>query len=241
MSVLPRALQEEVLRNPKLKREKRLKKVVLSFEILMHYYHLSFFPYGIGIAKWYSAKVTRCITFTNHGGWLRVLNTALVLIGFINDGKENWLFSTLGTHYLENFFGRVRQNAHSDDRFRRAIQIITQNTVIVHVMDELKVRPPICGRENLGGTIIGPGTAMFSSESGDTLVQSFLQFSSLHFDTHDMSQLLDCDELITILAKWITNDKHHKTDSGRKIDLAGSVSGHGVLARNHGRKVSDEE
>jgi hypothetical protein len=31
-----------VLRNPKLKREERLKKAVLSFQILIHYYHLSF-------------------------------------------------------------------------------------------------------------------------------------------------------------------------------------------------------
>jgi hypothetical protein len=44
---------------------------------------------------------------------------------------------------------------------------------MVHVMDELNVRPRIRGRDNLGGTIIGPGTAMFSPESVDTLAQSF--------------------------------------------------------------------
>jgi hypothetical protein len=108
-------------------------------------------------------------------------------------------------------------------------------------MDELNVHPRIRGRDNLGGIIIGLGTAMFSPKSVDTLVQSFLHLSSLHFDAHDLSQLLDRDELITILAKWVTNDKHHKTDPGRGTDLAGSVSGHGILARNHGRKVLDDE
>jgi hypothetical protein len=76
---------------------------------------LSFFPYGIGMTKRYSAKLTRCITFTDDCGWLRVLNTALVLIGCINYGKENWSFSRLGTHCLENCFGLVRQSAHGDD------------------------------------------------------------------------------------------------------------------------------
>jgi hypothetical protein len=65
-------------------------------------------------------------------------------------------------------------------------------------MDELNVRPRIRSRDNLGGTIIGPETAMFSPESVDTLAQSFLQLSSLHFDAHAPSQLPDRDELITI-------------------------------------------
>jgi hypothetical protein len=64
-----------VLRNPTRKLEERLEKAVLSFQILMRYYHLSVFPYGIGIIKRYSAKVTSCITFTEdcesetEGSW----------------------------------------------------------------------------------------------------------------------------------------------------------------------------
>jgi hypothetical protein len=142
---------------------------------------------------------------------------------------------------LGEFLGFVQQNAHGDDRFRRAIQIITQSTIMVHVMDELNVRRRIRGRDNLGGTILGPGTATFSPESVETLIQLFLQLSSLHFDARDPSQLLNRDEFITILAKWVTNDKHHKTDPGHKTGLAKSASGHGILARNHGGKVSDDE
>jgi hypothetical protein len=81
----------------------------------MHYYRVSFVPYDIGITKQHSAKVTRCITFTDDCGRLCVMNTALVLIGFINEGKENWSFSRLGTHCLENFFGLARESAHGDD------------------------------------------------------------------------------------------------------------------------------
>jgi hypothetical protein len=86
-------------------------------------------------------------------------------------------------------------------------------------MDELNVRPRIHARDNLLGTIIGSGIATFSPESVDPLVQSFPQFSSLHFDAHDPSQLLDRDELITILVKWVTNDKHHKADPAARLIL----------------------
>jgi hypothetical protein len=71
---------------------------------------------------------------------------------------------------LENFFGLVRQNPDGDDRFRHAIQIVTQSTVTVHIMDELNVHARIRGRDNLEGTIIGPGKATFSPESVDTVV-----------------------------------------------------------------------
>jgi hypothetical protein len=145
------------------------------------------------------------------------LNTALVLIGFINDGTENWSFSRLGIHYLDNFFGLVRQSAHGDDQFRRAIQIVTQSTVMVPVMDGLNVRPRIRGQDNLGDTIIGPGTTTFSSELVDTLVQSFLQLSPLHFDAHDPSQLLSRDELITILANWVATSITRQTPAARLI------------------------
>jgi hypothetical protein len=44
LTYLPRwALQEEMLRSPRLQRYERLAKAVLSFERLLSYYHLSFF------------------------------------------------------------------------------------------------------------------------------------------------------------------------------------------------------
>jgi hypothetical protein len=134
---------------------------------------------------------------------------------------------------LGELFDLVRQSAYGDDRFRRAIQIISQSIVMAHVMDELNVRPRIRGRDNIGSAIIGPGTTTFSPESVDTLVQSFFQLLSWHFDAHDPSQLLDRDELVILMAKWVTNDKHQKIDPGRKTDLAGNVSGHGILACSH--------
>jgi hypothetical protein len=96
--LLPFALQEEVLRNPGLTCEQRVKKVILSFKRLLRHFHLSSFPLirvsPSGLEKQNTGFDTR---------WSGVLSSAVVLTEFINSGTENWSFSRLGTHCSENF------------------------------------------------------------------------------------------------------------------------------------------
>jgi hypothetical protein len=245
MYLLPWALQEEVLRNPTLTREQRFEKAVLSFEILLHYFHLSCQPQELGVTKRFSAEKTLALTFADDMGWLRVLNSALCLIEFIRSGDENWSFSRLGTHCLENFFGLVRRNARGDDRFIRAIQIITQATVAIRVMDELGLHPRIRGRDNVGGTVIGKGSIDFSLPYLERIYHSFLAHAGLHDDAPDPSVLMDGAQLVELLTEWCQKDDHHKNDPGHNRDLTTSIGGHAIVARNRrakkGKKGEDPE
>jgi hypothetical protein len=64
----------------------------------------------------------------------------------------------------------IRQNARGDDRLIRAIRIISQVTMMVRVMHELKLHSHICGRDNVGGMSIGKGSATFSAAYVDQLL-----------------------------------------------------------------------
>jgi hypothetical protein len=241
MYLLPWALQEEVLRNPALSRDQRLEKAVLGFQLLMHYYDLSCLPHVGGVTKRFSSGTTQVLAFADDCGWLRVLNTAVLLIEFITNGDENWSFSRLGTHCLENFFGLVRQSSRGDDRFTRAIRVIRQATVMVDVMDRRDLHPYVRGRDNVGGTIIGAGSATLSQGYVDLLCHSFIAYGSLHSEPPDPSVLIDHAGLIEILDGWCQNDNHHKNDPGRQADLGGSTTGHGIAARNHRRATPSKQ
>jgi hypothetical protein len=237
MYLLPWALQEEVIRSPTLTRQERLDKAVLSFEILIHYFHLSFLPYCMSVTKRFDKEITTHLTFADDMGWLRVLNSTLCLIEFITSGNENWSFSRLGTHCLENFFGLIRRNARGDDRLSRAIQIITRGTVAVGIMEELHVHSHIRGRDNVGGTVIGQGSLQSSEIDVERIYHSFLAHAGLHDDAPDPSVLLNRDQLIELLTQWCQKDDHHKTDPGRKADFTKSIANHGIVARNQRRKA----
>jgi hypothetical protein len=240
MYLLPWALQEEVLRNPSLTREERLEKATLSFLLLYHYFKLSSLPCEAGVSKRFRKITSRALTFADDCGWLRVLNTAVVLIQFIEAGDETWSFSRLGTHCLENFFGLVRQSSRGDDRYTRAIGIIRQATVMVRVMHEMDLHPYIRGRDNVGGTIIGKSAGSFCQERVDLFLHSFIAHASLHLEMAGASDVIDQAGLIDILSEWCEKDDHHKKDPGHKADLAGSTTGHGIAARNHRRATSGD-
>jgi hypothetical protein len=101
MYLLPWALQEEVLRNPSLTGEERLEKATLSFLLFYHYFKLSSLPCEAGVSKRFCKIANRALIFANDCSWLRVLNAAVMLIQFIEQGDETWSFSRLGTHCLD--------------------------------------------------------------------------------------------------------------------------------------------
>jgi hypothetical protein len=102
-----------------------------------------------------------------------------MLIEFIKGRDDNWSFSWLMTHCLENFFGLVRESSRRNDRFSRILWIITQATVMVRGMHELDLRPDIRGGDDVGGTVIGKGSATVSPEYVDLFYHSFIVQVSL--------------------------------------------------------------
>jgi hypothetical protein len=212
----------------------------LSFQLLLHYFHLSLLPHDAHVTKRFYTDKTRVLTFADDAGWLRALNSALILIEFLQSGNDSWSFARLGTHCLENFFGLVRQNARGDDRFIRAIQIIAHATAMVRVMHELNLHPHIRGRDNVGGTIIGPGSVTFSVEQVDLLFHSFLDQASLHFAGPAPSLLIDRPGLIAILTGWCQMDGHHKRDPDHNTGCAPSTAGHAIVARTQHRTLPRE-
>jgi hypothetical protein len=106
MYLPPWALQEGVLRNPNRSRGQQLEKAGLSFQVLFQDFDRSSLPHDVRVPKRFSTRSAQCLTFTDDPGWLRVLNSALLLIGFIKEENENESFSRLGAHRLENFLIR---------------------------------------------------------------------------------------------------------------------------------------
>jgi hypothetical protein len=126
-----------------ISREQRLEKAALSFKPLDHYFNLSLLPHAELISYRFDGQTTTAVTFGEESGWLRVVNSTLIMTQFIFKGDESWLFPRLGIHCLENFVGLVRQSSRGDDRPVRAIH-------------ELELQDRSRGREKVEGTMIGP-------------------------------------------------------------------------------------
>jgi hypothetical protein len=115
---------------------------------------LPHFPHAPGVSQRFHSKTTVAVTFAEDLDWPQILNTAIALIQFILDADENWPFSRLGTHCLENCFGFVKGNSLGDDRFGPTFGIIPKATLIYHVMRDLNLEIKHSGRGNIRGTLI---------------------------------------------------------------------------------------
>jgi hypothetical protein len=112
----------------------------------------------------------------------------------------------------------VRQSARGDDRFTRVV-----------------------GRDDVGGRIIGKGSATFSADLVSTLCHSFIAQVCLHYEPPDPSILYDRDGLIAVLIERCQNDNHHKEDSDHRADFTSKFAGHARVARNLRRVASGDD
>jgi hypothetical protein len=232
MYLLPWSLQEEVIRSPLLSRQERLNKAVISFKLLLHYYHLCSLPHAEGISQRFSSKTTKAVTFAENSVWPRILNSAIALIQFVLDATENSSFSRLGTHCLENFFGFVRRNSYGDDRFSPSLRIIAKATVVYQVMQELGLEMKHNGRDNIGGTVLRGDEAALSEDIADVLTHSLIHLAHLDTDAMDESELMSADRIERIVEAW-TRDNHHANDPVCKVPSS-PVSNCRITARNMG-------
>jgi hypothetical protein len=234
MYLLPWTLQEEVIRSPELTREDRLKKAILNFEVLNHYFDLAFLPSAAGVTQRYDDEVTEAVTFAENSVWPRILNNALVLIQFVMDAPPSWSFSRLGTHCLENFFGFVRQNAHADDRSVTALGIISRTAVVTGLIHDMKLKIVHRTRDNVGGVVIDDyplNSLQPALNEARLLAHSFIAMADLDFDSTPR-QLLDLDRLTVIMNEWRDQDHHHKNDPAYKADFTFSPANSRIAARN---------
>jgi hypothetical protein len=114
-------------------------------------------------------------------------------------GNENWSWSRLVAHCLENFLDFIQQSSRGDHRLVRAVHVIAIVTAMLDVMHELKIQFHPRRRDNVGCTIIGPGTPEYSEEVTERLCRSFVALVSLHFDSPDPAKLYTSEELRDIL------------------------------------------
>jgi hypothetical protein len=103
---------------------------------------------------------------------------------------------------------------------------------MVGIMRDLGLHPSIRVRDNVGGTIIGKGSATFSADFVSTLCHSFIAQACWHYDSPDLSVLDDRDGLIAVLTKWGRNDNHFERDPAHKADFTGKIAGYAIVARN---------
>jgi hypothetical protein len=233
MYLLPWALQEEVIRSPTLSRQERLDKATLSFRLLFHYYLLSFFPHAPGVSQRFSSETTTAVTFAETSQWYRILNSSLALILFIVDGDKDWSFSRLGTHCLENFFGCIRQSSRGDDVLSTALRIIGRTCVVLHEMHGLGLTIEHRGRDNLGGTLLGPGECDLYQPIVNRWCLSFVALSHLNYRFFAADGLLTRSQLHAIVAEWAAKDRHHKGDPIYRPDASRRSTNHGIVARNN--------
>jgi hypothetical protein len=232
MYLLPWALQEEVFRSPGLSRQERLDKAILSFKLLLHYYHLSGFPSDPAVFQRFKSKGAAAVTFAENSDWPRLLNSALAVIAFIMIADEDWSFSRLGTHCLENFFGFVRRSSLGDDRFNPTLTIITKATLVYEAMHELDLEIKHSGRDNIGGTRIGDSACSFDPNPSEIWFQSLIHLTHLAIDPAPGLAILSLDEMGKLLREWSGQD-HHASDPICKTDIS-LVSNCRITARNIG-------
>jgi hypothetical protein len=234
MYLLPWALQEEVIRSPTLSRPERLEKALLSFDLLVHYFDLSFLPRREGVTQRFTKGRTAVVTFAEDSAWPRILNFSLILIYFVLIAPPEWSFSRLGTHCLENFFGFVRQNARADDRTITAMRIMARTTCVCVTLQDLGVSIAHQGRDNVGGVVIGdePIPLTKSIEDGAFhLARSFLTVAGL--DMNDEGPpVFPREQLISMLEDWRRRDSHHCKDQAYKADFTRSPANTKIAARN---------
>jgi hypothetical protein len=220
MYMLPFTLQEQVIRNPDLPRDDRLAKAVLSFKLLVHYFELSWVKADPRVSQRYRSGSTEAVTFAENSDWPRLLNTSLAIIQFIVDGDENWSFSRLGSHCLENFFGSIRQAAKGDDRMVRAMHIIAKTALVCVVMNDLQLNIKHRGRDNVGGVVIGGDRHEFQ-EPGymDRILEQAIALSCLSYCNRVTRSFYDAPmqgmplaELTGWVAEWAHDDEHHRND-----------------------------
>jgi hypothetical protein len=91
-------------------------KAILSVRLLFHYFDLSSAAPAKGVTQRFYTDETTAVTFAEDSVWPRILNSALALVLFVLQADEYWSFFRMGTHCLEDFFGRVRRSSLGDDR-----------------------------------------------------------------------------------------------------------------------------
>jgi hypothetical protein len=233
MYLLPWALIEMVVRNPDLNRLERLEKALVSFDLLMHYFDLSFLPRSDGITQRFNKSRTAAVTFAEDSVWPRILNFGLTLIDFIITADGEWSFSRLGTHCLENFFGFVRQNARADDRSITAFRIMARTNCVSLEMEKRGIRIAHHGRDNVGGVVIGydpTGLGIVLIAAAEEFCRSLVVETGLDFmkevPLHPRSQLQE------YLRTWAESDTHHEKDQVYKADFTSQVANTRIASRN---------
>jgi hypothetical protein len=159
-----------------------------------------------------------------------ILNTALALIRFVLDAEENWCFSRIGTHCLENFFGLVRRGSLGDDRAVVARRIIAKTHLVASVMHDLDLAVTHRGRDNVGGTVIRGSKPEFVEDGAERLFRSLIHVSALDFDANDGADLITMDDLELLLTEWLDND-HHEKDAAYLARFAGKPANARISAR----------
>jgi hypothetical protein len=171
-------------------------------------------------------------TFAEDAVWPTLLNTAISLIQFVMEADQNWSFSRLGTHCLEDFFGLVRRESLGDDRYVTAARIIAKTSQVAMTMHDLNLRVTHRGRDNVGGVVIDGVRPHFEEGEADRIFRSLIHVASLDiFSTEEVGGLLSAEELGSLLTRWAVEDEHHFKDPAYHANFDGKPSNSRIAAR----------
>jgi hypothetical protein len=158
------------------------------------------------------------------------LNTALALVQFVLNAEEQWSFSPVGTHCLENILGLVRRESLGDDRDVVASRIIAKTGLLSSVMHDLGLSITHRGPNNVGGTVLGDSGPEFTEIEAERLFRSLIHVSSLEFYLAGRIDLLSLDGLRRVLSEWSGQD-HHANDPTYRADFVAKPSNARIAAR----------
>jgi hypothetical protein len=158
----------------------------------------------------------------------------------VPDASANWLFSRLGTHCLENFFGLIRRNSFGDNRLVRAVRIIARGISVADVMHELRLSVTHRNHQNKGRVFISGSSPTFADEYADRVFRSLVRLASLEHRAVNPQNLLSRSQIQGQVQKWHEPDQHHEQNEAYNTKFVGKTSGSRIAARYIDRFVTAE-
>jgi hypothetical protein len=138
----------------------RLFRARLAFDLLQRLLSLNDFSHLKGITGQWTKK-SRALTLASDGTWMKIINTAIGLLVFLQLSSETGCGDRFGIHTLENFIGLIRRLCAGDDRPEEVRRVVARTILAHNFMLQLSIPVKHRQRENCGGVT-------FAFSSADT-------------------------------------------------------------------------
>jgi hypothetical protein len=164
----------------------RLFRSRLAFELLSSLLALNDFGHLKEVTGSWSKK-SEALTLASDGTWIKIMNTVVGMILFLQLNSESGCGDRFGTHPLENFIGLIRRLCCGDDRQANVRRAVAKTILAKQFMQRMSISVEHRMRENCGGVTFAFDSADPNNESidlfdGPRFVAELLTYAGLTSD-----------------------------------------------------------